>query len=246
MKRWWNTPGYPASARVTRRRVGRALTRVVTIGALSLPIATPLYSVRCIPIGSSVFCFPEGPLSVPRTGGAVIQAWAFGTLSGTTNPNSQEECDFDHVCALAISADGGVGTGTGATLKTSVGSVAQVDPQSNLPFTMTETIDYGHPVTKGVHGNNGGGACYPANGTMTIAIDPSSNLVLDMVGQACQVGNNSNQLLFTGSYVTDPSSSGTVAKADAIGSVNINSPSGLPGTGTTVKASLVGQLTYGN
>lgn len=138
-----------------------------------------------------------------------------------------------------------MGTGTGATLKTSVGSVAQVDPPSNLPFTMTETIDYGHPVTKGVHGNFGGGACYPANGIMTIAIDPSSNLVLDMVGQACQVGNSTNQLLFTGSYVTDPSSSGTVANADAIGSVNINSPSGLPDTGTTMKASLVGQLLYG-
>ena len=73
-----------------------------------------------------------------------------------------------------------------------------------------------------------------------------SNLVLDMVGQACQVGNSSVQLMFTGSYVIDSSSSGTVANTDAIGGVNINSPLGLPGTGTTMKASLVGQLSYGN
>jgi hypothetical protein len=106
-------------------------------------------------------------------------------------------------------------------------------------------IDYGHPVTKGVHGDPGGGACYPADGVMAIAVDASSTLVLDIVGQACQVGNNSAQLVFTGSYVTDAASSGTVANADGIGSININTPSGLPGTGTTVKASLLGQLIYG-
>ena len=123
---------------------------------------------------------------------------------------------------------------------------SQVEPPSNLPFGLTETIDYGHPVTKGVHGADGGGACYPANGAMAIAVDPSSILVLDIVGQACQVGNNTNQLVFTGSYVTDAASTGTVANADGIGTVSINTPSGLPGTGTNMKASLVGQLLYGN
>ena len=41
MKRWWNTSRYSAPARVTRRRVGRALMRVAMAGALSLPIARP-------------------------------------------------------------------------------------------------------------------------------------------------------------------------------------------------------------
>jgi len=204
--------------------------RVVVAGAVSLPIARPFGDL----------------LDYPRTGGAVIEAWAFGTLSGATHPNSQEACDFDHVCALAISSAGGAGTGAGATIKTSFETTSQGEPSPNLPFTLTETIDYGHRITKGVHGDTGGGACYPGIGAMAITVDASSTLVLDIVGQACQVGNNTAQLVFTGSYVTDVASSGTVANADGIGSVSINSPSGLPGTGTNMKASLAGQLIYGN
>ena len=233
MKKWWNTPSYPAPARVTRHRVGRALARVVVAGAVSLPLATP--------IGDQVWNPRE-----PRTGGAVIEAWAFGTLSGATHPNSQEACDFEHVCALAISSAGGSGTGTGTTIQTSFQSSSQGQPPPNLPFSLTETIDYGHPVTKGVHGASGGGACFPEIGVMSVAIDPSSTLVLDIVGEACEVGNTTAQLLFTGSYVTDGASTGAVANADGIGVVSINGPSGLPGSRTTMKASLEGQLIYGN
>jgi hypothetical protein len=71
-------------------------------------------------------------------------------------------------------------------------------------------------------------------------------LVLDIVGQACQVGSSTARLVFTGSYVSDAASTGTVADADGIGTVNINNPSGLFGAGTNMKASLVGQLKYGN
>jgi len=227
MKRWWNTSSYSASARVTRRRVGRALVRVVVAGAVTLPIAKP-------------------EIRAPRTSGAVIQAWAFGALSDPKQPRSSEGCDLQHVCELVISSTGGAGSGTGATLKTAVVGTAQVDPPTNLPFTMTETIDYQHPTTKGVHGDNGPGACYPGSGVITIAIDASSTLVLDIVGQACQVGSSTAQLLFTGSYVSDAASSGRVSNADAIGNVTINTPSGLPGTGTNLKVSLVGQLMYGN
>ena len=246
MKRWWNTSGYPASARITRRRIGRSLMRVVMVGALSLPNARPAinFCPECIPVHPSL----------PRTGGAVIQAWAWGTLSGAMRPNSQEACDLDHVCALAISAGGGAGTGTGTTIKTSFQSAAQVEPPSNLPFSLMETIDYGHPLTKGVHGEHGAGACYPANGVMAIAVDASSSLVLDIVGMACQVSDSTTRLVFTGTYVTDAASTGTVANADGIGSVSINTPSGLSGmptpTSTTdttlLKASLLGQLIYGN
>ena len=231
MKRWWNTPRHSAPARVMRRRVGRALMNVVVAGAVSLPI--PSQSGDLV-------------LNPRRTSGAVIQAWAFGTLSDARQPDSQEPCDLSHVCELAISSTGGAGTGTGATIKTSFESTSQGQPPPNLPFGLTETIDYGHPVTKGVHGVNGDGSCYPANGAMAIAVDASSTLVLDLVGQACQVGDNTGQLVFTGSYVTDAASTGTVANADGIGSVSISTPSGLPGSGTNMKASLEGQLIYGN
>ena len=252
MRKWWNTPGYPAPARVTRRRIGRALMRVVTIGALSLPIARPSTRVISFPDGTT-FVFPT-TVRLPRTGGAVIQAWAFGTLSEATQPDSQKECDLDHVCELVISSAGGAGTGTGTTIKTSSETSSQVDPSPNLPFVLAETIDYAHPVTKGVKGDNGPGACYPGSGVMAIEIDASSVLALDIVGQACQVGGSTGRLVFTGSYVTDVGSTGTLANADGIGSININNPSGLPGAETNapaadatwMKASLVGQLLDGN
>ena len=81
---------------------------------------------------------------------------------------------------------------------------------------------------------------------MTVAQDSSSSLVLGIVGQACHLGIRSDQLLLTGSYVTDSASSGNFANPDGVGSVSINNPSGLPGTGSKMKASLTGQLLYGN
>jgi hypothetical protein len=225
--------------------------RVVTIGALSLPMARPSTTVT-LPDGT-VLVFPIVS-RLPRTGGAAIQAWSFGTLSEATQPDSKKECDLDHVCELVISSAGGAGTGTGTTIKTSPETSLQVDPLPNLPFTLAETIDYAHPVTRGVKGDNDPGACYPASGVMAIEIAPSSVLALDIVGRACQVGSSTARLVFTGSYATDAASTGTFANADGIGSININNPSGLPGAGTNTsaadttwtKASLVGQLKYGN
>jgi len=184
-------------------------------------------------------------LGARRTSGAVIEAWAYGTLSNASQPDSNEACDLSHVCALAISSAGGAGTGTGATIQTSFQSASQGQPPPNLPFTLTETIYYTRPATRDMH-DNGPGACYPASGVMSIAIDASSTLVLDIVGQVCQVGSSAAQLVFTGSYVSDAASTGTVANADGIGSVNMVTPSGLNGTGTNIKASLVGQLKYGS
>jgi hypothetical protein len=78
---------------------------------------------------------------------------------------------------------------------------------------------------------------------MAIANGPSL-LVLGMVGQVCQAGSNMAQMIFTGSYVTESSSNGAFTNADGIGTMTINTPSGLQGTGTTMKASLEGQLKY--
>jgi hypothetical protein len=125
MKRWWNMSSHPAPARVKHHRVGRVLARVVIAGAVSLP--TPSHAA-----GDPV-------LNPRRTGGAVIEAWAFGTLTAATQPDSQESCDLRNVCALATSSTGGSGTGTGATTQTSFQSASQGQPPPNLPFTLTET-----------------------------------------------------------------------------------------------------------
>jgi hypothetical protein len=225
MKRWWSTSGQPAEVRGRRRRTGSVLRRAVMAGAVAFPI--PSHSSEIIH---------------PRTAGAVIEAWAFGTLSDAKRPKSQEACDLSHVCELVISSAGGVGTGTGATIKTAFAPVPQNDPPPNLPFMLTETIDYRQRVTQGAPDNN----CYPARGVMTIASNPSSTLVLDIVGQACRVGPSTAQLVFTGSYVTDAASTGDFANADGLGTANINNPSGLPDTGSNLKISLVGQLKIGS
>ena len=229
MKRWWNSPQQrPVGG--TRRRVGRVLAPAMMTGAvcLALPILT---------IG-------EFQPTLPRTGGAVVVAWAFGTLSDATQPNSGDACDLSHVCELALTSNGGAGTGTGATIKTNVETSSQADPAPNLPFTLTEAIDYPHPVTRDANGNSGQGACYPAIGMMTITADASSTLVLDIVGQACQVGQGAKQLVLTGSYVSDAASTGQFANVDGIGSISINNPSGLDATSTNMKASFTGQLKY--
>jgi hypothetical protein len=259
MKRWWNSPQQRPVVR-TRRRVGRVLAPAMMAGAVCLALPTRTLGqcadLRAATSDAQLVVRDACPIFVhlPRTGGAVIEAWAIGILSNATQPDSREACDLDHVCALAISTAGGAGTGMGTTIKTSFETTSQGEPPPNLPFTLTETIDYAHPATKGVKGGNGPGACYPASGVMSIAVDAYSTLVLDIVGQACQVGSNTTQVVFTGSYVADEASTGTVANADGIGSVNINNPSGLSGAGTNtpaakapwMKASLVGQLIYGN
>ena len=211
------------------RRVGGVLTGAVMTGALSVQIS-----------GGAELEW-NGTPSIARTGGAVVEAWAFGTLSEARQLDSQAACDLAHVCELAISSAGGAGTGTGATIKNSA-ETPQAELPPNLPFTLTETIDYPHPVTNGAPGHTGQGACYPASAAIWIMAAPSSVLLLDIVGQACQVGPSRAQVIFTGSYVTDAWSSGEFANADGIGSVNINNPSGLPGTASDMKASLVGQL----
>jgi|SRR5579863_1696935 len=255
MKRWWNTTRQrPVGG--TRRRVGRVLAPAMMAGAvcLALPLRAPGQCIDARAAASDAQpAVREACSRLPRTGGAVIEAWAIGILSNAAQPGSREACDLEHVCALAISSPGGAGTGMGTTIKTSFETASQGEPPPNLPFSLMETIDYGRPVAKVRHDDNRGVACYPASGVMAIAIDPSSTLVLDIVGQACQVGGNTAQVVFTGSYVPDTASTGRVANADGIGSLNINGPSGL-GTGTNppaatapwMKASLVGQLKYGD
>ena len=228
MKRWWNSP---QPARGNRRRVGRVLAPAMMAGAICL--ALPRFPTP-----------GEFQPMLPRTGGAVVAAWAFATLSDATQPNSDDACDLSHVCELALSSSGGAGTGTGATIKNDPTTSTQTDPVPNLPFTLTETIDYPHPVTRDANGHSGQGACYPAIAMMTITADASSTLILDIVGQACQVGPGPKQLVFTGSYVSDAASTGQFANIDGIGSVSINNPSGLEATSTDMKASFAGQLKY--
>jgi hypothetical protein len=141
-----------------------------------------------------------------------------------------------------ISSAGGAGTGTGVTIINSLEAPQQVQLPPNLLFTLAETIDYPHPVSKGVPDKNGQGSCYPGTGVMTIDVGPAWTLVLDVVGQVCQIGPDTSQLLFTGSYA--PSTASTGPYPDGIGTININNPSALPGTGSNMKASLLGQLKF--
>ena len=148
MKRWWNPP-QPRPARATGRRVHRVLAPAMMAGAICL-------AVQHFPI-------PPVQPTLPRTSGAVVAAWAFGTLSETQQPNSDRACDMSHICELAISSEGGAGTGTGATIKNDPTTSTQADPGPNLPFTLTEIIDYQHSPIK-ARGNADQGTCYPASG----------------------------------------------------------------------------------
>ena len=236
MKRWWMYTSERTPARSGKRRVKRALAVAAVAGGLSLPNPSRALDIVIIPRTSGVV--------LPRTGGAVIEAWAIGTLSEARQPNATVDCDLAHVCELAISSPGGTGTGTGVTVQTFFQGAAQGTLPSNLPFALSETIDYEHP-TGDKSATSGQGACYRATGVMAVA-NTTSTLVLDIVGQACQMGSSNAQLVLTGSYVTDSASTGAFTAADGIGTISVNTPSGLHGSGTTMKASLQGQLKYGD
>ena len=223
-------------------RAGESWSRIwpalATVGAGAGVALVPgtASAVRCIPSGSSVFCFPDTAPTVFRTGGAVAQAWALGTLTEAVRPDTGGACDLSGVCDLIVTSDG-TQPGTGFTIHREFATGDFVFP-GNLPFTMDEVIDYTHPSANGA-----GGSCYPATGKVAITVGTSGTLVLDFQGQACQLGKRETQaLLFNGGYIGDPASTGSFAAAQAIGSFTIENPSGLPGGFTQGKISLNGQL----
>ena len=258
MKRSWHPYIDSGSVRNAVGRVRRVLTPAVTAGLLCVPIPShskeltrpasvssesahfesPLLP-RTAPIGIEPWALAT--LADPRTGGAVIEAWAVGTLADARQPDSESACDLSHVCALVISSSGGAGTGTGATLEGVINPPPQGELPPNLPFVLEEAIDYAHPVNKSE--NRIGITCYPANGALAVTVGPST-LNLGIAGQVCQRGDASSQVVLTGSYFTVAGSTGEFEDADGVGTVNINNPSGLPGSGKNAKASLAGQLKY--
>ncbi len=189
-----------------------------------------------------VFCIPHGPPTPPRTGGAVAQAWALGTLTEAVQ-DTGKKCDLSHVCDLVVSSQG-VAPGTGATIKREFAKGDYVFP-GNLPFVLDQVVDYTHPAPNGA-----GGLCYPSTGTLTVDVTKVGTLVLDFQGQACQLGKKTETqaLLFSGAYTGDTASTGKFANAEAIGTFNIVGPSGLPVTGAfdTAKVSFSGQLLLEN
>jgi hypothetical protein len=171
--------------------------------------------------------------------GAVVEAWAFGTLIGSSQPNSTVACDLAHVCEVVV-ADAGGKAGHGLQVRT-LFEPPQGQLPANMPFQLTETIDYPHAVTNGA-----GGACYPVNGTILAQVDASSTLVLDFQGRACEMASAPGEVIVDGHYIGDPNSTGKVADLDAIGSIQIESPNGLQNSVKALKASLTGQLLFGN
>src|SRR5271156_6016624 len=53
---------------------------------------------------------------LPRTGGAVVEAWAFGPLTGAAQPNSTAPCDLKHLCDIVVASSGGA-PGVGVQIK---------------------------------------------------------------------------------------------------------------------------------
>ena len=212
------------------------------VGAAAAAGATVALAPETTAAIGCVFCIPQGPPVLPlRTGGAVAQAWALGTLTEAAKPKSGEDCDLSDVCDLVIESDG-TEPGTGFTIKREFATGDFVFP-GNLPFVLDEVVDYGHPVANGA-----GGACYPATGTVTITVGTSGKLVLDFQGQACQLGKSEHvALVFYGAYAGDRASTGIFANAEAIGNFTMEGPSGLDGRFasdrfTTAKVSVNGQL----
>ena len=204
-----------------RSRIGPALVTASLAGA-----ATAVFSGD----NASATCF--------RTGGAVVEAWAFGALTGATRSDSTKSCELGHVCQVVVASAGG-SAGNGLQVRT-LFNPPQGDLPPNLPFELTETIDYPDRFTNGA-----GGTCYPVNGTITAEVDLSSTLVLDFQGQACEMTAAPGEVIVDGYYIGDPASTGTVADLDAVGSIQIESPNGLKGGVTKLKASLRGQLLFG-
>jgi hypothetical protein len=203
-------------------------------------------AIGCLPFVSSLsslFCFPHGPPTPPRTGGAVAQAWALGTLTEAVQ-DTGKKCDLSHVCDLVVSSQG-VAPGTGATIKREFVTKGEYVFPENLPFVLDQVVDYTHPAPNGA-----GGSCYPSTGTLTVDVTKVDTLVLDFQGQACQLGKKTETqaLLFSGAYTGDTASTGKFANAEAIGTFNIEGPSGLPVKGAfdTAKVSFSGQLLLEN
>ena len=150
--------------------------------------------------------------------------------------SSTNACDLTHLCDLVIADPGGL-AGHGFTIKTSF-NPREVKFRPNLPFILNETIHYPE-ATNGV-----GGECFPSGGTISISVNSSTTLVLDFQGQACQLGSR-NYLVFDGFYVADSASTGMAGQTlDAIGSMQMETPSGLSGGETGLKLSLRGQLLF--
>ena len=136
-----------------------------------------------------------------------------------------------------VESAGGQNTGTGLTVKALFNpSQGQLSP--NLPFALRETIDYPHGVTNGA-----GGACYPLNGKVSAQVNPISKLALDFQGQACEMAAGPGEVIVDGHYIGAPST-GAVADLDAVGSIDIESPSGLEDMTNSLKASLTGHQTF--
>jgi hypothetical protein len=200
-------------------------------------VVPTLMSAAIAGAASGVFGSDDASATCFRTGGAAVVAWAFGTLSGASPPHSTMACDLAHVCDVVVSDAGGK-PGHGLQVK-ALFNPPQGQLPPNLPFRLTETIDYPDAVTNGA-----GGACYPVNGTITAQVNSSSKLVLDFQGQACEMAAGRGEAIVDGHYIGDPASTGELADLDAIGAVDIKGPSGLADSATTLKASLTGQLLF--
>jgi hypothetical protein len=234
----------------------KALRRIVSglVVATSAGIATEMWDLNaeaCV-INADLNAFDCARL--PRTGGAVVEAWAHGAVieavsrTGPAVPDGwahgaiieeapsggSTTCDLSHACEL-IARSSGIGTTSGITIKRQFAPSSFKFP-ANLPFEFRELIDYPNGDASG---------CYPTTGSIRVALRASDQLVLDFQGRACGIGGTS-QLLFTGTYLGSTQSTGMFANAPALGTLNIQNASGLPDSVKLIWISLSGQFLLNN
>jgi hypothetical protein len=193
--------------------------------------------------------------NLPRTGGAVVEAWAHGAVIEAVRrtqpavpdgwahgaiieeaPNGgSTTCDLGHACEL-IARSSGIGTTSGITIKRQFAPSSFAFP-ANLPFEFRELIDYPNGDASG---------CYPTTGSILVILDASDQLVLDFQGRACGIGDGTSQLLFAGTYLGSTQSTGVFANAPALGTLNIQNASGLPDSVKLIWVSLSGQFLLPN
>ena len=125
-------------------RSNRALPRVEALEDRCVP-------VRCVPIGSSVFCFPEGTATPPRTGGAAFLSGSV-LIVVTNHPGANQ----------AVIQDDGAGNVTvewnGHTPPTFHG-VTQIvldgkGRKNTFTFNLTGNVTVPHEVDVLLHGTS--------------------------------------------------------------------------------------------
>lgn len=140
--------------------------------------------------------------ALPHTQGWV-ESWASGSASG-------KSCNTNQFCITATGSGESKIVFGGQTAGASLGAY-------NLSAQLV--LDSGSLTSNGFGGNCG-------NAFAQIILTPpkssKGSLVLDVQGEACNIGNATDKVELTSTYVVDSSSSGAFSKATGTGSISVS------------------------